>query len=248
MSGPSGHPAFPCALITQPLLPGFQAKRPDFLWLAADSLNTYAVLLEIEAPTKRMFTKVGTPTAEFNQAQNQLATWKSWLSTPANETTFRQNYLKDFDYPWRRFVAQYVLIYGRQAELEARPELNLTRAQMPRESEFFMTFDRLHPINDHDQYMTANAMASGIRQLQCPQRYSLVPRTRPISLRFRGRRKWWTSPPSCRMKGRRFSNSASYIGTRGQSEVQRKCSASEIGSKHTKGGRYLVDRRRRKVF
>lgn len=155
MSGPSGHSAYPCALITQPRLPGFQAKVPDFLWLSADSLNLYAVLVEIEAPTKPMFTRAKNPTAEFTQAQTQLATWKAWLSVPSNETAFRQAYMQSFDIPWRRFVPQFVLIYGRRAELEARPELNATRAHMQRESEFYMTFDRLHPIKDQDNYMTA---------------------------------------------------------------------------------------------
>lgn len=155
MSGPSGHPAYPCALITQPKLPGFQAKIPDFLWLASDSLNLYAVFIEIEAPTKQIFTRAGNPTADFTQAQTQLATWKSWLAVPSNETTFRQAYLQMNDCQWKRFVPQFVLIYGRRSEINARPELNITRAHLARENEFHMTFDRLSPIKDHDQYMTA---------------------------------------------------------------------------------------------
>lgn len=175
MSGPSGHSAFPCALITQPRLPGFKAKVPDFLWLATDSLNQYAVLIEIEAPTKRMFTKAGTPTAEFTQAQNQLTTWKAWLSVPVNQTIFRESYCSTHHYPWRRFVPQFVLIYGRRAELEARPELNATRAHMQRDSEFYMTFDRLHPIKDHSQYMTATFDGVRYKAVSMPATLELGP-------------------------------------------------------------------------
>lgn len=59
MSGPSGHSAFPAALITQPSLPGFFEQVPDFLWLATDSLHIYAVLVEIEPPQRRCSPKAG---------------------------------------------------------------------------------------------------------------------------------------------------------------------------------------------
>lgn len=175
MSGPSGHAAYPCALITQPRLPGFNAKVPDFLWVASDSLNLYAVLIEIEAPTKKMFTKAGTPTADFTQAQTQIATWKTWLSNPNNQTVFREAYCQTFHMPWRRFVPQFVLIYGRRKELEDRPELNATRAHMQRDSEFYMTFDRLHPIKDHDQYMTAEFDGTRYKAVSIPATLELGP-------------------------------------------------------------------------
>lgn len=41
------------AVITQPELPGARPLRPDFMWLAVDSGAYTAVLIEIEAPSKR---------------------------------------------------------------------------------------------------------------------------------------------------------------------------------------------------
>jgi hypothetical protein len=175
MSGPSGHSAYPAALISQPRLPGFGERVPDFLWLASDSLHLYAVLIEIESPAKRMFTKAGLPTADFTQAQTQLAQWKAWLSSPENQALFRKHYCPNDSFPWRRFLPQYVLIYGRRAELRDRPQLNQIRAQMSRENEFYMTFDRLHPINDHDQYMTVRFNGISYEAVSLPPTLELGP-------------------------------------------------------------------------
>lgn len=175
MSGPSGHSAFPAALITQPRLPGFGERVPDFLWLASDSLHQYAVLIEIEAPSKRMFTNAGVPTTHFTQAQTQLAQWKAWLSVPENEALFRSHYFPSDSFRWRRFVPQYVLIYGRRSEIEDRPHLNHIRAQMAREHEYHMTFDRLYPIKDQDQYMTVKYDGKSYKAVALPATLRLGP-------------------------------------------------------------------------
>ena len=99
MSGPSGHSAFPAALITQPRLAGFGERVPDFLWIATDSLHVYAVLIEIEAPTKKYFTGKGTQSADFSQAQGQLAEWKAWLSKNAEPNGVSRSILPRFQIP-----------------------------------------------------------------------------------------------------------------------------------------------------
>ena len=75
-SGSSGHYPLHCALITQPLLPGFHARVPDFMWIATHSGTWYPTLIEIESPTKKLFTSGGLPTAEFTAASTQLAQWR----------------------------------------------------------------------------------------------------------------------------------------------------------------------------
>ncbi len=55
------HGPLNSALITQPRLTGLDGKTPDFLWLIRDSGTVYAVLIEIETPTKRWFTEKGHP-------------------------------------------------------------------------------------------------------------------------------------------------------------------------------------------
>lgn len=74
--GTSGHYPFPGAVISQPKLPDFTKKVPDFMWIACDSIYIYPILIEIESPHKQWFTKNEQPRAEFTQAINQLMDWK----------------------------------------------------------------------------------------------------------------------------------------------------------------------------
>lgn len=175
MSGPSGHSCFPAALITQPRLSGNGEWVPDFLWIATDSMNIYAVFIEIEAPSKKIFTSRGVQTAEFTQAQNQLAQWKLWISEPSNQQQFFNTYCSGFSYPHRAFVPQYVLIYGRRSEFEGKEQLNRLRSEMEREHEFHMTFDRLHPIYDQRQYMTVRRGKDGYQAVSIPATLELGP-------------------------------------------------------------------------
>jgi hypothetical protein len=146
MSGPSGHFAHPMALIRQPILPGFSHKIPDFMWIATNSAKIYAVLIEIEAPKKKWFNRDETPTALFTQARNQLTVWRAWFKEPLNQQTFLAHYQPPFR-DERPLVPQFVLIYGRRAEFEEKPDLTKKRAAEERNDEYFMTFDRLEPIS-----------------------------------------------------------------------------------------------------
>ncbi|MBX5024474.1 Shedu anti-phage system protein SduA domain-containing protein [Rhizobium lentis] len=175
MSGPSGHSAYPAALIAQPRLPGFMERIPDFLWIATDSLHIYPVLIEIESPSKKMFTRGGQPTADFTQAQTQLTHWKRWFSQPANHQIFKEHFCDFGHAKWRTLLPQYVLIYGRRSEIEARPELNSIRAHLSRTDEYYMTFDRLHPIRDHDQYMTTRVSNGRLEAISVPPTLELGP-------------------------------------------------------------------------
>ncbi|MGD6834414.1 Shedu immune nuclease family protein [Sutcliffiella halmapala] len=144
--GESGHSPYNNALIIQPLLQGLTSKIPDFLWIASDSLNIYPIFIEIETHNKRWFRKNGVPTAEFTQAQNQLSDWKTWLSNPTHQNLFYQYYDIDKEIVSGKSVRpQYILIYGSRNEFIEKPELNQKRAQLVRENETYMTFDRLSP-------------------------------------------------------------------------------------------------------
>lgn len=147
--GNSGHYPFLSALITQPPLRGIGANIPDFMWIAIDSGSICPVLIEIERPDKRWFTGAGNPTADFTQAQTQLACWKAWMDDPANQNVFREFYgLPDRLWRTRAFKAQYILVYGRRVELEKDEDLNRRRQYLQRNGETYMTFDRLAPSRD----------------------------------------------------------------------------------------------------
>lgn len=173
MSGTSGHSAFPAALIRQPKLAGYMTRVPDFMWLATDSGTNYAVVIEIESPTKRWFNSDGTQTAKFSQAQNQLTEWRKWFDDPTNRLSFL-NYYK-FPSLHRRFLPQYVLVYGRSSEFEQAPELAAKRQLLQRDNEYYMSFDRLHPISDASNYMTVECKNDGFSAVSMPATLELGP-------------------------------------------------------------------------
>lgn len=86
--GNSGHYPFMHTLISQPEIGIAVNRKPDFLWLAQDSLTFSPVFIEIEKPSKRMFTNARIPTAEFNQAMNQIDEWRFLLKDPDNLRAF----------------------------------------------------------------------------------------------------------------------------------------------------------------
>lgn len=121
---PSGHFPLHCALITQPRLPGFHSRVPDFMWIAVDSGTWYPTLIEIESPDKKLFTRDGQQTAKFSQAKNQLDRWHSWFCNPTNVQQFIELY--GIPSSWCNLLNRQlhmILIYGRRAEF-VRPAFN----------------------------------------------------------------------------------------------------------------------------
>lgn len=89
LSTPSGHYPFTQSLIAEPELCGGLFDRiPDFIWLAQDSLSFTPVLIEIEKPNKKTFTKAGTQTADLTQAFGQTVEWQAILNNPVNVLQF----------------------------------------------------------------------------------------------------------------------------------------------------------------
>ena len=134
------------AVFTQPELPGFRAKRPDFLLFEQDSATIYAILIEIEAPAKQWANNDGTPSAKLTKAIDQIRSWKAWFRQPHNLAAFKELYNIGQDYfgP-RRFVQHYVLVYGRREEATRISSFAEKRADLGHSDEFLMTYDRLQP-------------------------------------------------------------------------------------------------------
>lgn len=120
------------------------------------------VLVEIEAPSKRWFTKAGKQTDELTQALDQIVEWKAWFSVPHNIEAFKAFYRLDRDAcRRRRFQPAYQLIYGRRAEANARPILTQKRAYLHANDVIIMTYDRLQPNTKANDLICLKAEASG---------------------------------------------------------------------------------------
>lgn len=146
VDGESGHGPWPYAVISQPKLPDFSTKRPDFMWLATDSDSTYAIFIEIETPHARWFHQDGTEIhGNLSHAQGQLAEWRAWFNQPRNQIAFADHYELPGFLRRRTLLPRYVLIHGRREEIgEDRARLT-KRRELYRADERLMTFDRLAP-------------------------------------------------------------------------------------------------------
>lgn len=140
-----GYPRHSGLLISQPRLPGFNAKIPDFMIVSGDSLSWRPRLIEIESPAKRLFTAKGHTRSEFNQARDQLSAWRAWFDKDPNGQVFRAEYGISSERPLPAALhLECILVYGRRREWEGDPELAAKRsALLGHEGDTQASYDRL---------------------------------------------------------------------------------------------------------
>jgi hypothetical protein len=173
---PSGHFPFPGAVISKPPLTGLGKKIPDFMWITSDSGHIYPVLVEIETPAKRWFTNKGVPHSKLTQALDQLTEWKTWFNTTENQALFNKLFqIPDVWLRYRTFHPYYILIYGNRNEFKDNPFISKKRAQLARSDEFHMTFDRLIPLNQSQQFICVSIKCNYYNALSIPPTLKLGP-------------------------------------------------------------------------
>jgi hypothetical protein len=173
---PVGHNGiFPQGVITQPILPGLAAKRPDFCVMSYDSATLYATFIEIESPCKRWATRSGQSTAQLTQALQQLRDWSIWFSDPLNSARFLQDYHIPSDInSGRDFAQHYVLIYGRRQELWAA-RFGKKRNRLQKPNEMIMTWDRIQPHSYPCDLFTLRIGPNGYHVVRVPPTLTLGP-------------------------------------------------------------------------
>jgi len=163
-------------IYTQPELPGIRAKRPDFLVLEQDSGNIYAVLIEIEAPSKRWATRGGVPSADLTQAIDQLRDWQAWFKEPENVIAFKELYGIDSQSLRSRTLLQhYILVYGRREEATRIKSFARKRHDLAGPDQFLMTYDRLepNPASDLTVKLDRSSPDTGLRLVSVPPTFVL---------------------------------------------------------------------------
>lgn len=146
--------------------------RPDFMWITGNSAKVHPVMIEIEAPGRRYFTKAGDPTAHFSHAHRQVLDWKMWWTDPVNQQWFRRAFLDPiWDFKSRKIEPRYILIYGRSRETANDARSNLRRAELSQNDLEVMSFDRLQPSRD-------------LQGIACVQRTSATARLRAVPSTF----------------------------------------------------------------
>lgn len=169
--GQSGHYPYMDTLVSQPNIGGTFRRIPDFIWLANDSLTFTPVFIEIEKPSKKMYTSTGAMSAEFSQAIGQIYEWQAILNKPVNQLMF----FEFFDIPKelrdKTFEPQYLLIYGRRCEYENNELLAGKRAAARKENIDIMSYDRLRPIRDYYQFTSSKVCGKQYRIINIPPTY-----------------------------------------------------------------------------
>ena len=173
---PSGHAPVHGALFVEPSLSGTFLRRPDFMWISNDSLTVDVVLIEIEEPGKRMFNGRGEISSKFTQGFNQLKQWESWFSKPSNQQVFSDTWLPT-RYQNRVLRQSYVYIFGRRAEYENDDYRRNLRATWASQGIELISFDRLAPDQNCQDYITVRGRVYNNRALHVPPTLRLGPFT-----------------------------------------------------------------------
>jgi Domain of unknown function (DUF4263) len=141
------HGSMFSAVITQPVLPGIRRPIPDFMRLLRDSDSIRPLLVEIEAPSKKVGRRDGQLSSAATQALSQIADWKAWFAKPANELQFRELYQLN-RFPHRALAPRYVLVMGRGDEMELNERVREMRRHATPSDVEIMSFDRLRPSHE----------------------------------------------------------------------------------------------------
>lgn len=134
------------------------AQETDFLYLTKSTVEWWCVLVEIESSNKKIFNSSTSSTpvfsAEFNNAYDQILSWKGYLLE--DSAPMKSSILPLLMHMHRNsIVFKYVLIIGRNSELDSQIKINLFNQKNTNDIKI-MTYDSL--INS----FTENPIASKI--------------------------------------------------------------------------------------
>lgn len=169
--GHSGHYPYLDALISQPEIGSVFRRKPDFVWLANDSLNFVPVFIEIEKPNKKMFNEDGTTTAKVNQALGQIHEWQYLLNDPINIQMLYDYFDLPLDIRKKTFKPQFLLVYGRRKEYDGNRILTGIRAARKTSEIDIMSFDRLKPLSDYRQFVSCKISNGIYKVINIPPTY-----------------------------------------------------------------------------
>jgi hypothetical protein len=115
----------------------------DFAYLTKSTTEWYAVFMELESPSKHIFTtnlKAPRFSAEFNAALAQLQDWKLFVERHAAEVRDRLSVLLR-PLPKNRLRFKFVLVYGRNAEFGSNQDRIDHFAELNSQDRKVLTYD-----------------------------------------------------------------------------------------------------------
>jgi len=174
VDGESGHAAFPMAVISRPKLPGLSHREPDFLWFSSDSATLYPILIEIETPHKSWFYGDRAEIhSDLTHAHGQLAEWRAWFNRGHNRIAFLEQYELPPYLAQLQLEPRYVLIYGRRSNYTGSRRRREKRAELAREGERLMSFDRLTPAKHSVLFACVRKRQDGYQAIAVPPSFTI---------------------------------------------------------------------------
>jgi hypothetical protein len=168
------HGPFPGAVISQPALPGTFKRIPDFLWPTKVSGRFRPVLLEIERPSKPWFRGDGQAHAKLTEAINQVAEWRTWLDSGANQLLLYELYgISSWIRAYHKVEPIYGLIYGRRSEFGADPTQSRHRESIRPGWLHWRTYDRLSPDAGARHWVTVKVIEGRWTVVAVPPTFDL---------------------------------------------------------------------------
>lgn len=169
VDGDSGHSPYPMAVISKPKLPGLSDREPDFMWLSCHSSEVFPILIEVETPHKRWFYgRRAEVHSDLSHAQGQLAEWRAWFNHGYNREAFVDYYDLAKFLDGRKLSPRFVLIHGRSRDYRGvRPRAE-KRAELARQDERLMSFDRLTPAKHSVLYSCVRKGPDGYQVVAVP--------------------------------------------------------------------------------
>ena len=118
----------------------------DFAFISSNSATAQVTLIEIEAPTTKLFRQSDSEfTSSFNKSFQQVRDWSLWAEQHATflKDTFRAVYHKSI-FRYQKVTTRCILISGRRAEVQRSSRREKRWASINRDaSTIVMTYDRL---------------------------------------------------------------------------------------------------------
>lgn len=188
------HGVWMDAVISQPPLPGFHRRVPDFMWIKSDSATVVVTCVEIERQDKFWFRRDGTPTAQLTQALDQLEEWRIWFAT-ASKDEFFETYRLPSVWRLRHFSQKYVLVYGRRSEFDTTAGsrhgaeahyLNRKRARMMSPDTAQMTLDAIGPSESNRQLVTVRLRENRLEAVSVPPTFTCGQHMRHLARNVEG--------------------------------------------------------------
>lgn len=169
---------------------GIFRRIPDFLFVTKTSIQLQVVFIEIEDPSKKIFTEKDYFNADFNQAYQQLEDWEQWFQHGTNQNVLRDSLNSVINHSMMATLpmkAEYVLVYGRRSEYE-NMNMRIQRLSQKNKSPFkVMSFDRLACASYTDELITIRLDQNGAHALQVDERYEYDFPNRALHRNIRGK-------------------------------------------------------------